>query len=60
MSDMSDRRRSSNRKLNKKFTFRIRDDQEKFLKENPFLNPGEIFRSDLDRLMKKMGKRRLL
>jgi len=57
---MSDRRKRPNRKLDKKFTFRIRDDQKKFLEENPFLNPGEIFRSDLDKLMKKIGKRSLI
>lgn len=55
---MSDRKRKRN--LTNKFTFRIREDQSKFLKENPFLNPGEIFRSDLDRLMKKIGKRSLI
>ncbi len=57
---MSDRRKRPNRKLDNKFTFRIRDDQKKFLQENPFLNPGEIFRSDLDKLMKKIGKRSLI
>jgi len=57
MSDMSDRKKG---RLNKRFTFRIRDDQDRFLKENAFLNPGEIFRSDLDRLMKKISKRRLI
>jgi len=54
---MSDRKKP---RLNKRFTFRIRDDQDRFLKENAFLNPGEIFRSDLDRLMKKISKRRLI
>jgi len=54
---MSDRKKG---RLNKRFTFRIRDDQDRFLKENAFLNPGEIFRSDLDRLMKKISKRRLI
>lgn len=57
MSDMSDKKKQ---RLDKKFTFRIRDDQDRFLKDNPFLNPGEIFRSDLDRLMKKINRRRLI